>query len=296
MIRTFRTIEARMAAIRRAQEDRLPLFISLMEEEDLLRRARRTDIGLFDFDGTLTPVNQWDALRALVPEELRRTEPDLLSAYRQFMRASLNTDDFHASGPRSEAHLSAWEAQWVESSASLFARGGLTREQVATAGAGIPLRDGAKALLSLFAAHTAVISMGMEDTIRPCLAAHGVPAHVVASRLRYDEDNRVQGVQMGAVTAAMKGDIREWYLFHHVRMAEHDRVLAIGDSRSDRPMMRHGSGLNAFILPFAPPGEPHAAYRDENLVEILSIADIVLVGDSLQPLADLIEDARTVVP
>jgi hypothetical protein len=276
------------------------MLITSWEEKDLLARAARLVTGLFDFDGTTHEGNQWRAMDARIPQVLLDKDHAVYQQYRRFRLAPKDGTDIHTCGPQSNAHLAAWEMQWIERGMRLYAAGNLTRDDLRLAGESLTLRDGAVELFDLFE-HRAVISMGIEPIIQSFLDFYGFntpkrPVWIGASRVECDAKGRILGAELNAMPAALKKEIRAWYLRNIVRNEDPDTVFALGDSLGDRDLMEPGRGLNAFVVPFPADDANTDSYRAEHLEEIVSLADILVVGNSLKPLAELISDAHLVVP
>lgn len=297
-IRTLKGLETRIAAIRRSLEDRVPVLLTDWDEDDLAARAAGLKYGVCDFDGTLHVDNQWRAMDRHLPPEMVAKDNTVYAAYRAFRLAPKDGADIHACGPQSTAHLAAWETQWIERGMRTYRDGGLTEADLMDAGISLVPRDGAGDLLDLFF-HRAVISMGIEPVIRAFLDAHGFstpkrPVWVGASRVEFDPEGRILGCALNAFPAALKREVRDWFLRNVARWdGNPDAVFALGDSAGDLELMERGRGLNAFVMPF-PARDAHTeGYRDEHLADIVEIADVVSVGDSLQPLADFIRASKT---
>lgn len=300
MLRTLKDFKGRVAAIRQSLKDRIPLLLTAWDADDLMTRAADLRHGLFDFDGTTHEGNQWRAMDARIPQTLLDKDHAVYQQYRRFRLAPRDGADIHACGPQSNAHLAAWEMQWIERGMRLYAAGNLTRDDLRTAGESLTPREGAHELFGLFE-HRAVISMGIEPIIRAFLDFHGFhtpqrPVWIGASRVECDEKGRIIGAELNALSAALKKDVRAWYLRNVAHDEDPDAVFALGDSLGDRDLMEPGRGVNAFVLPFPADDTNTDSYRAEHLEEIVSLADIVTVGDSLLPLAHFLHDARAAAP
>lgn len=296
MIRTLAETSKRLVAVRRCLEDRIPMLLTGWDEDDLRLRASGLRRGLFDFDGTTHLHNQWRAMDARIPQVLLETDHSVYQMYRQFRLAPRDGADIHACGPQSPAHLAVWETQWIERGLRLYRAGNLTQDDLRQAGESLIPRDGALELFDLFE-HRAVISMGIEPIIQAFLDAYGFntpqrPVWIGASRVEYDTNGHILGCALNAFPAALKKEVREWYLRNVVRDTDPDAVFALGDSLGDADLMERGRGLNAFVIPFPAQDTNTDSYRVEHLETLVSLGDIVTVGDSLKPLADFLRNAR----
>lgn len=262
--------------------------------DQIVRRAGELKAGAFDFDGTLTPKNQWQSLDRFLTPELQAENARDLDWYLAHthngsghQRTLEDPDWFH--GDLLEGNKPVAEGAWIAASIGRFARCNVTKTQVVDAGRSLPPRDGALDLLRLLPTRV-IISFGLEQLIQAWAHHHGVPCPVAASRLLFSSNETVSGSHMNLVGSATKEHACN--RFRELSGVEESHLMVVGDSPVDVHMM-HPQGFNVLIIPPTEADKKLTDFRDNHLSAMWDRLTLILICDSLRPLVQLIETARS---
>jgi len=269
-------------------------LISLVPEDELMRRAARITAGAFDFDGTLTTGSQWRAIDDLMPEVLRELGSQNRDWYWSHLHkignlpaSVLDPDWFHSD--LHEGNQKVAEGAWIAETISLYRQAGLTRRDIEDVWLALPQREGACDLLELVDPRV-VISFGVEQVILSWLQnLQVVDTAVAASRLKFNEEGVVSGCHINLVVSETKQFAAD--RFRQITGVAEDQLLVVGDSVVDVHMM-HPRGFNILIVPRAEADKKLAGFRTNGIGVMWDRLTAILVSDSLQPLVELIERAR----
>ena len=267
-----------------------PKLLTRLSQKDLFNHASRLLSGVFDFDGTLTPGSQWRAVGNLLSDELRVMDMDHYRWYHSREKATrmdLSHPDWWI-GQLQEGNRLAVDGAWAASMAYMLRSMNVTRSQVENAGAQLPPREGALDLLKIIHRRV-VISFGIEQVILGWLLFNRVPTPVAATRLLFDQDDRVKGCHLNVVGSLSKEfAVSRFRTLSGVREME---MLVVGDSVVDASMMLPQS-FNVLLMPPGEADKTLAAFRENNLEDMWDRLSLILVSDSLAPLTELIRTAR----
>ncbi len=253
-----------------------------------------------DFDGTMVRGNTFRHIERLLCEKGMASNERALEDHIAYVScrspAPAPAADFRdwleSVGAESDVDRACSEAGLLAQAVINMIRAGVRRPDLEDIAKALSLRPGVEALAAA-CDRGAVVSAGMEDVSRAFLSGRG-PALarldvIGAVRLAFDEGGRIVGLRHNLWPSPTKGaNVRRLCRFWHVERAH---VLSIGDSPFDVDLFQE-SGVAVGILP--PYAEDPLAF-DDHLARFdgyWNAVDALLVGDSLQPLADLVRAAR----
>lgn len=271
-----------------------PNVISRLPLGDLMNHAAHVQDGLFDFDGTLTPGSQWRAIASLMPEELREIDMENYRWYHSHLHdrdahgVSLDDPDWWVGHLHSGNKL-AVDGALAVTAVYLFAQAGITREQIDEVAVKLPARRGVGELLALMR-NKAVVSFGVEQFIQAWLRHQGLELPVAASRLIFDEQGVVQRPHINIMGSRSKEYAAE--RFRRAMSTPERELLVVGDSVVDIHMMSPDS-FNVLIIPPSELDRKMRDFRENNLAAMWPRITMILADDSLEPLAELLRDARS---
>lgn len=273
----------------------VPNIISRIPLWDLMNHAARVRDGLFDYDGTLTPGSQWRAMGALLPDRLRTIDLENYSWYHQHLHdqdvdgVNLDDPDWWI-GHLATGNKLAVDGAWLAATVFMQQHAGVTRDQIRQAATTLPARRGVAPLLELMR-YRAVISFGVEQFIQDWLAHNGLHASVAASRLIFDTEGRVERPHINIVGAGSKEFAAA--RFRRLTGASEREVLVVGDSVVDIHMMSPDS-FNVLIIPPSERDHKMRDFRENNLAAMWDRVTMILADDSLEPLVQLLREARKI--
>lgn len=196
-------------------------------------------------------------------------------------------------GPDGDLHRLASESGLMANNIVGLMRSGFTQTTLRALVARKKVRHGAQVLCATVT-HAMVISAGFENAGELFLERHAFPKHVEiisGFRLLFADDGTIAGVHHNLYPSGLKGDLVRLFREEHFRL-KRENLLCVGDTPWDAPLLREG-GLAIGLLP--PEDEDPGAFHDRltRFAPYWDSVDAMLVGDSLQPLADLLEESRT---
>lgn len=235
-------------------------------EKEFRTRLREAKGGVFDFDGTLHPGNQWQGKRGCMLPDL--AQKDLEGAKKYLDITVENRTDYD-------------DLDFVFRSIDHLIRSGYTRDMADACAAKLFPREGALELVSSFDGRSKIVSFGSSFIEHWC-KHWGMNASVGALRLLWDDDGRLIGYDHRTVVSdGNKGFMYDAFRAKH-RLA-HEEVLVLGDSLTDIKMMRP-EGLGILVLPKVDPDKMRASWREGTLERLWPQVTAVLASDSLEPL------------
>ncbi len=244
---------------------------------ELADAIRRTRALVADNDGTIIHGSQWMDLRERMSLEQRDGDAEDAAAYYR--------------GERTDAG----DVAFLESSVRRLVASGLTRAHVHVDARKQFPRSGVGDLFRSYGqgAHTAIVSFGLHGYIDAWALAHDIPVgEIHAARLRWSgpgEHDALAGIEdpESIVVEATKGRARERFS-ERVKMDGRD-VLIVEDTPRMLARMRHPDNVCVLIVPRHDPQEKRRVERMRQMEDdaFFSIVDVILVADSLEPLAQL---------
>ncbi len=195
-------------------------------------------------------------------------------------------DWFH--GQLDPRNIDAFEGAWAATTISLYELAKLTAENMRSAAMQIPHREGAIELLSLFEKRV-IISFGIEALIQMWLEERRIDCPVAATRVHFDDDGVVCGRGPNPCVPISKEIAAD--IFRQRTGVREENLLVIGDHKRDIHMM-HPGGFNVLIVPPGAADEKLAAFREGSLRPMWDVLTMVIIGDSLRPLHNFIQEAR----
>jgi len=298
-------IDQAMAAAEACRPGNRPILF-LRHRDDVppfLERLRNLNALAIDFDGTLTRGNTFRQVEILLSPELKERGQAALAAHEDFAwgRAATAAErtpprTFRAwlegNGAGDDAERVASECGLLMNSALAWASSQVMRHDLRTLVHGMPPRDGARDLCRLFA-HPTVVSAGVENVIRFFLEQYAFTDDmdvIAGMELAFGDDGSIAGVHHNLWPSSFKGRLVERLRQFHGLQRE--QMLCIGDTPFDLPLLRAG-GFSVTLC--APKTEDPPAFRQRQrgFADLWTASDALLVGNTLQPLVDLVRHART---
>lgn len=265
---------------------------------DLISRAALVRNGLFDFDGTLTPGSQWRAVSSLMPDDLRRIDLENYSWYHRHIHNQDVSDEVTLDDPDwwidhlETGNKLAVDGAWVATAIHMFSLAGITREQIDLTATSLPPRAGVAELFRLME-QRAVVSFGIEQFIQAWLRHNGLTAPVAASRILFDSHGRVDRPHINIVGAGSKEFAAA--RFRRVTRVQNHELLITGDTVVDVHMMDNDT-FNVLVIPPSELDRKMRDFRENNLAAMWDRVTMILADDSLEPLVQLLQDARKSSP
>lgn len=260
-----------------------------------LDRLARVCALVTDWDDTASTGNYWPEVVALLPPHLQdwcdRTRRWYFTVGRGIDDPTARFGDHWWDDriERSALSRAASDAEWIVRPVEYLHQAGVTRAQLREIAKRVPLRGRFGQLLSRFD-HRLAASFGIRNMIEMSLEANGLQADVIASKLLFDEQDRVLGVQPGSIVVSdTKPEAVE--LFLRSRGVPAFRTMVMGDNGFDGKMMFKES-FNILVLSFEASNPDLAEYQLRSLGELWSKLDAVLVGDDFAPLLHLMDLAK----
>lgn len=284
-----RTLDEALAMVASGNSNiisRIPLW-------DLMSRAALVVHGLFDFDGTLTPGSQWRAMGNLLPEDLRTIDLDNYLWYHSHIHdqdvdgVSLEDPDWWI-GHLETGNKLAVDGAWIAGTFFMQQRAQVTRTDIRYAATTLAPRMGVAQLLGLMH-QKAIVSFGIEQFIQDWLAHHKISAPVAASRLIFDDRDRVDHLHINVVGAGSKEFVAN--RFRNVAHTPKNGLMVVGDSVIDIHMMTQDS-FNVLIIPPSELDRKMRDFRKNNLAAMWGKITMILADDSLEPLVAFLQEAR----
>ncbi|MFH1405344.1 MAG: hypothetical protein ABIH21_04590 [Patescibacteria group bacterium] len=262
----------------------------------LIERLTVLEGAVFDFDDTLSTKNTWSDIRKTLRVPYLSMEEDDLDRHLMRLRDPCDhldvfSEDWWQRGFRL-ANLPTIEGAWLARCFDRFIQAGVHLKDLEVVGQQMPLREGSKLLLKLFAKKI-IVSFGIAEVIRACLHHNDMRGiAIAATSLHADEQT---GAIVGynedtLVTTATKKVVVDGFL--ETCNLEPEVVLAIGDSIFDIDMMPEG-GCNIMIFPTSETGSKKmAAMRGGDVRKLWGKLSAIVIGDSLLPLHNMIVNSR----
>ena len=231
---------------------------------------RRGDVAVItDFDRTVTTGSSPSSFEAcekggILPAEYHHGARALFQKYRPIeLDASLEAEEKHRL-------LRKWCEEHIGLLKTYGARRGMfdavAREVLAPRAGALEFLRG----MADLGAPVAVLSAGLEDTIRPFLASHGLAgAHVRANRMLYDGDGACVGHQPDTIHSSDK-HVRAFPADVMAAVRAKSHVLLLGDMPEDAKVLGGQDGTRALKIGFG---------RDARRAAILSRHFDVAVED-----------------
>jgi hypothetical protein len=267
-------VMARLAEAKRDDPPRVVVNRSHTTWERFALGVREADMLLADFDGTLHVGNQWKDLVAQMPAELAEQDRAQADAF------------FRTGDPTVRQEL----ALLFDSVQRMMLSGFTTRTvRRAVGGSWFP-RSGVKEFVASFRGHALIVSFGIKQYIEEWCRFHGIlpePAIAALSLMFWgppDNEPLIGYDCLSAVVGSNKGFVAE--AFCASRRADPSRVIAIGDSPVDLSMM-HTGNIGILLVPHADDDAVRKLYRHNGLARMWPNLSVVLISDSLEPLAEL---------
>lgn len=286
------TLDDLKEAMRTGQQN---FILTKKSLEEVRMAAQQINFGVFDFDGTLNHRAQWSVLVDLMPDSIRLEDESDLEWYLGLSQQPIgfesplhHPDWFHQH--HDIRNQGALEGALTSRAVDRFKRGGMTRAHVRDAGLRIRLREGVQELFDLVP-NRVVISYGIEQLIEACLTHHNLQASIAATRLRFDEQDRLIGYEPNVVVTTTKPVALDRFI--QMTQASNEQLLVMGDSIGDVHMMREGS-LNVLMLPCTDQTDVLRTYRQGHLEEMWDELSVVVLSESLLTFTNFFQDARLV--
>lgn len=267
---------------------RIPLW-------DLMSRASLVRDGLFDFDGTLHPRGTWVEVGKRLPEELRQRDACIRSWYWKQTHSSTESLDltnpnwFHDHlDPGNQAVV---DGAWVADDIAWYIQAGLTRQDFLAVAEELGERRGARELLLLMR-ERCICTFGIEAVAEHWLTMRSIRAHPIGTRLFFDgeeSDARLIGHHPNVVASPTKKIVARMFL--NALGINPRQLLVIGDSVVDVHMMEPET-FNVLIVPPSELDKKLRDFRENNLQAMWDRITMILADDSLEPLVELLQDAR----
>lgn len=293
---------AKAAAINWKRGDDSILYLRDQDEAMFLAKLRAVLALAADLDGTLARTNTFRKIEESMPPDLVRHGQTTLRAHIEYVsrQAELGQRAEPESlrgwlarmGPESDLERIASDGGLMANNLIGLVRSGFNKERLRLLVEGKRARNGAQALCGKFK-RAVVVSAGFENVGEAFLWHHNFPPHVeiiAGFRLIFDEDKEglIKGVEHLLFPSMLKGVLVKRVREEHYGL-DRRHLLCVGDLPFDAPLLREG-GVAVGLLP--PEDEDVGAFRHRMLTftEYWDSVDAMLVGDSLQPLADLLEE------
>lgn len=300
-IASFATEEsAKAAAVNWKRGDDPILY--LRDQDDVAFRAKLCAVLAIaaDLDGTLARTNTFRELEKGMPHDLVAHGQATLRAHIAYVsrQAELTrpseTENLRGwlarMGPESDLERIASDGGLMANNIIGLVRSGFNKERLRQLVESKRARDGAQALCGKVK-RAVVVSAGFENVGEAFLWHHNFPGHVeiiAGFRLIFDAEGLIKGVEHLLFPSMLKGVLVKRVREEHYGM-DRKHLLCVGDLPFDAPLLREG-GVAIGLLP--PEDEDVGAFHHRMLAfpEYWQSVDAMLVGDSLQPLADLLEE------
>lgn len=273
------------------QTDRI---VTHLNPNSLRRRASFIEAAAFDFDGSLAEGSQWFCARQLISKALRDADNADLKWYLDWAKEvrivhSTLDDPNWFMGNGDHMNVAAIEGAWISRSIQRFIEAGLTQADFEKAGRNVVLRTGTSELFRLIPTRV-IISMGLEQVIRACIERYHLTSAIAATRLNFETNGTLIGYHPNVVVSmTKKAALNRFMHLNGVHIANH---LVIGDSYIDIEMMPEQS-FNVWIRPHTDESEGMAEFREARFESMLRRATMVLYSNSLEPLAQLLKEAKS---
>lgn len=266
-------------------------------------KASKVDMLGADLDGTLARTNTFRELEKGQPEAVVRHGQKTLKAHIGYVsRAPVPVRPAEGESPRqwikrrgpvNELFSLASESGLMGNNGMGMMKSGFTRELLHALVRGKRARDGAQDLCAAVK-HAVAVSAGLENAGELFLELHGFPKHVriiSGFLLEFADDGTIDGSDHNYFPSALKGMLAALLRDEYYGVSR-EQLLCVGDTPFDAALLREG-GLAVGLLP--PESEDAGAFHDRlaRFGPYWQSVDAMLVGDSLQPLADLIRETRT---
>ncbi|HAU65775.1 TPA: hypothetical protein DCW61_00320 [Candidatus Uhrbacteria bacterium] len=268
------------------------VLISRVPLERVFAQIPKISCGAFDFDGTLISGSQWQALSVLMNADLRAQDSRNRDWYWSQTHGEFGSDQMTLENPDwfhgvlLPENQQVVEGAWISESIRLYQEAELTRKQIRETACTLSTRPGVYELFQKLDQRV-VISFGIEQIIQDWLEHMNLnPTAVAASRLKFDEQERVNGCHINLVASHTKKCAVE--RFKQVGKIDERNLLVVGDSVVDVHMM----GKNSFNVLIVPPSELDrrlADFREGNLLTMWDRITLILASDSLVPLLNLLK-------
>ena len=269
-----------------------PLFKSLRRLSDLRALAA-------DFDGTCAPGSHWESLNARLPESLRDAqEEDRLWYFTKYLEGTGgSTGRGWQWGERSHLdpeHAAAVEGAFIARQLGRFQAAEFSKACFESAGKKMRPRQGLASLFLRFK-NRLIVSMGIVPCIKAFLKENGLEkeTRIAATSIwfPFHKDTLSYGKMSGYGPVIMSpcGKPLAIRQFIADQKLNPEQLLILGDSIGDVPMMLPGV-FGVFLIPHDD-SPAIQQYREKAFAAIWNRADLLVIGNSIEPLADLVYEA-----